>query len=440
MPDAKCRNRYTREPGPQRSDVRDCSQTSACSGAPFRGMAVCPAEPWAKAEWLLQAHAALCEEVSAIRHFLAEGGVASVERFSARLHRQRFAAIQKASNWRPDQSLVHIARTGDIVGCIRSFAAQAEIVALSATARDVQASVESTFAKIYLCGGVSDVDLGLNSAERLELRSGVWEALPDMPNRRTGSAGGVIGGKLYLCGGASELAERSVFCFNPAEPARPWSILTMMSAPRVWHAAAASNGLLYVCGGEGNQKVLSSTLCFNPRASNGKGSWTELRPMLESRSGLAVAAIIGRLIVCGGSSELGAVSPSNSAELVFCTDDSRMALPPMLEARSGHAAAAIGRYVYVCGGRNGDQTLSSMERFQLGGDRWEAMPGMSVPRWLPVAAVAAQKLYVCGGRAETSESEGHTSMEYFDLPNQRWESQSSMPSHRTSAVIGVIFL
>eukprot|EP00450_Noctiluca_scintillans_P015452 CAMPEP_0194524874 /NCGR_PEP_ID=MMETSP0253-20130528/60185_1 /TAXON_ID=2966 /ORGANISM="Noctiluca scintillans" /LENGTH=186 /DNA_ID=CAMNT_0039369545 /DNA_START=57 /DNA_END=614 /DNA_ORIENTATION=+ len=75
---------------------------------------------------------------------------------------------------------------------------------------------------------------------------------------------------------------------------------------------------------------------------------------------------------------------------------SRSLAESMTDARNATMAARPCK-LYVCGGLDGQQCLSSVERFDPADNTWDQMPSMQQWRWDAVAAVIKGDLFICGG-------------------------------------------
>merc|ERR1712083_452200 len=87
-----------------------------------------------------------------------------------------------------------------------------------------------------------------------------------------------------------------------------------------------------------------------------------------------------------------------------------------------------------CGGHNGQNELSSAERFDPVAQDWEALPPLSQRRSGAAVAVVAGLLYVCGGY---DGSEVLSSMERFDPGTGAWEALALMSERRDHAAAAV---
>jgi len=106
----------------------------------------------------------------------------------------------------------------------------------------------------------------------------------------------------------------------------------------------------------------------------------------------------------------------------------------MMQPRSVTAAASVDGRLYVCGGHNGQQELSSAERYDPGAGAWEAMLPLSQRRSGAAVAVAAGRLYVCGGY---DGWEVLSSVERLGPEAAVWEPAPAMSERRDHAAAAV---
>merc|ERR1719499_834213 len=135
--------------------------------------------------------------------------------------------------------------------------------------------------RLYVCGGCEG-HLSLNTAERLNVASGVWETLPNMAERRQGAAAAALSGHLFVCGGNTGQFGSAEF-FDPAKGV--WQRLPNMTERRKGPSGAVVAGSLYVCGGHTGQQPLGSV----ERYDNVARTWEGMPPMAQRRWRAAAA-------------------------------------------------------------------------------------------------------------------------------------------------------
>jgi len=132
----------------------------------------------------------------------------------------------------------------------------------------------------------------------------------------------------------------------------------------------------------------------------------------------------GRLYVCGGTDGQERLS---SAERFNLSNGTWEVLPPMIHRRYGITASVLHGRLYVCGGFNGQEALSSAERFDPGSGTWELLLPMTEKRFGAASGVINGQLYVCGG---SNGQERLCSLERFDPCWGAWEHLTSMTFRR----------
>lgn len=201
---------------------------------------------------------------------------------------------------------------------------------------------------LYVIGGYVDGE-PTAAVWRFSTRTRRWSALPPMRISRGAPAAAVIKGKIYVVGGSSQALGKPV-AVSDLEiydiAARKWSRGPSMRTPRHHHGAAALGGRLIVAGGRGNDDLSLNTVeQFDPSTNR----WTRLAPLPVGVGGLAVVAAAGQIIaIGGGDDEEQWVSPATWA--LGPNDTTWRRLADLNLARHGHGAAAVGPDVYVFGG------------------------------------------------------------------------------------------
>ncbi len=156
----------------------------------------------------------------------------------------------------------------------------------------------------YVLGGLRG-DRSVADVDRLDLESGVWTALPDLPvGPLDHLAAGVIDGVIYVGGGRANGANTNVFHAFDIDT-ETWRELRPMLTARAGAAAAVSGGRLFVFGGEGNPSspvgIFEETEAYDPVADR----WLTLAPMPTPRHGLGAAPLQGRIYLPLGADEEG---------------------------------------------------------------------------------------------------------------------------------------
>ncbi len=123
---------------------------------------------------------------------------------------------------------------------------------------------------------------------------------------------GVVGGKLYAIGGRMDgNYGRNLALNEEYDPATDrWRSRAPMPTPRSGIAAAALGGKIFVFGDESTSGTFNQTESYDPA----KDAWTTWTPMPTARHGLE-AAVVGQSIyvISGGPTPGGSFSSANEA-------------------------------------------------------------------------------------------------------------------------------
>ncbi|CAE7323967.1 RPS8, partial [Symbiodinium microadriaticum] len=224
----------------------------------------------------------------------------------------------------------------------------------------IHAAALAAQGRLYLCGGhgpssQSGQFESLSAVERFDPDREVWEALPELPQRRMAGTAAWLRGAVHIVGGSDgqeALSAMERLVENGFGPC--WQALPPMSQPRFWATSAVLNDSLLVCSGNDGQQALLSTERFDPVAC----VWECLQPMLRRRTGAASAVLAGQLFLVGGHDEHGV---HQTAEFYDSELGKWQEAAPMLQRRSGATATVLARCLLVCGGNDGSQVLNTVE-------------------------------------------------------------------------------
>ncbi len=150
--------------------------------------------------------------------------------------------------------------------------------------------------------------------------------------------------------------------------------------------------------------------------------------MPTARSGLAVAAVNGKIYAIGGTS---GGSPVNVNEEYTSGLDIWTSKAPMPTARSGCAVAVYENKIYVIGGEVGNGYVGNNEVYDPATNTWSTKASMPVPRADFSASVVDGKIYLIGGKVYSSISPyfHETSVnEIYDPATDTWTTAASMPT------------
>ena len=112
--------------------------------------------------------------------------------------------------------------------------------------------------------------------------------------------------------------------------------------------------------------------------------------------------------IAGGSLRLGSLTVfSKQAQLIDISTGIIEELPDMLEARQAHGMSKVRDYVYCCGGYNGDDVLTSCERFSLANKSWaKDVPELKAPRLaMTMLVINYSWVYLFGGCTDVPQDQ-----------------------------------
>ena len=106
--------------------------------------------------------------------------------------------------------------------------------------------------------------------------------------------------------------------------------------------------------------------------------------------------------------------------------------------------AVLDGKLYAVGGYNDDGVLSSVERYDLATNAWEAVAQMARAREDLGVAVLDGKLYAVGGKGEVLSREEDddlvriSTVERYDPATNAWEEVASMGTARVSPSVALL--
>lgn len=171
------------------------------------------------------------------------------------------------------------------------------------------AAVGAHGTKIYLAGGLRSLAPVFQDTvatfSSYDVVNGMWETLPDLPERRDHVGGAIVGSTFYVLGGRAngqENVKDTVFAYDLT--AGTWSTRAPMPTPRGGVAAAVLDGTIYVLGGEGNPAPESLGVYGDNEAYDTESdTWEVLAPMRTPRHGAGAATVGSTIYVPGGGTQ-----------------------------------------------------------------------------------------------------------------------------------------
>jgi kelch-like protein 17 (actinfilin)/kelch-like protein 20 len=250
----------------------------------------------------------------------------------------------------------------------------------------------------FVVGGSDEVDSNLASVERYDASSGAWrEVAPMATARALYGLCKMSDGEHYATGGVS-LNDVTVGIVERYDPCLDtWSAAPPLPRPRSAHCFCAVDDALYVLGGfeedgEGAEITVSSVLKFNSRTQ----TWSEVAPMPGERFNAGVCVLGGDVYIFGGKTD---DSVPTSTSYRFNTETDEWAtLAPMSEVTNYHSVCVLEGLIYVIGGVGSDgNTMSSVHRFDPVANSWSEMTSMFVARAALGSFVLGGNIYAVGG-------------------------------------------
>ena len=282
---------------------------------------------------------------------------------------------------------------------------------------------------LYLFGGFSAYahDGALTSAQALDLATGAWKPIADMPEPRANGYAAAVDGRIYLMGGTQgpELALQ-VLRYDPATD--DYTRLTPMPGPGLSFAGAVVGHTIYVIGGipaNGSRASPTSAVYAYDVTTD---AWKRLADLPYATSNFTATSIGRSIFVMGGSVVKPPLVNQRDAYRGDLADDGSIAwhriadLPDSLTYLT--SGAAKGK-VIVAGGINQDgRPTHAVYSYDPSADRWSrsyplpidassasvSMPVATTeathgPAWVRVSATCRgdQRTMTAMGRAAASE-------------------------------------
>ena len=221
----------------------------------------------------------------------------------------------------------------------------------------------------------------------------------------------IIGQDLYRSGGVDQdiISTNEMSCLNLQT--REFKILSPMLEARFCHSLVAlTDGSLLAAGGSNVVDDSKTVEIYNVQ----NNQWEYTAPMNEVRLLAGSALLDGMVFVAGGFQQ----DFDGDAELVLDTFECYNTktktwanLPSMKRKRYGFQLVAAAGQLYALGGTDGQNSISSCERFCVGTNQWYDLPDMMIRVSNFGAAVVDSKIVLAGGMS---------CVQCFDLCSQTW--------------------
>jgi hypothetical protein len=265
-----------------------------------------------------------------------------------------------------------------------------------------------------------------------------WRTKRPMSAPRFSLAAGVVNNRLYAVGGVPDVCLSEPCDFGPLATVEmydpvasgfggidAWTTKTSMLTPREGVAAAVVNGRIYALGGHTTGGGPVETIeAYDPAAN----SWALKASMSGARSGLAAAVIDNIIYAVGGDAAVGGdpSMPLNTLEAYDSVSNAWTTKTPMLTARSGLAAAAVNGKLYAIGG----DSAGTVEEYDPIADMWITKAPMPNPGGAVAGGAIDGLIYV------VAASNG--AVKVYNPATNAWATLGSMPSARRQFALGVL--
>lgn len=181
--------------------------------------------------------------------------------------------------------------------------------------------------RIFAIGGFDGAKI-VNSAESYDARMRGWMVMEPMPTQRSSPMACAQGGKIWVLGGTSGTRLRSIDVYDPRANRWETAKCEMMDVRSAGQAATCVNHVFALGGTDNEQNIHFSTECLDAD----EGSFTQRKPMQESRMDFA-ATVISDSIMAGGGQNGSVLS---TTEFYRPELDEWQAGPSMMFPRYGH--------------------------------------------------------------------------------------------------------
>jgi hypothetical protein len=226
----------------------------------------------------------------------------------------------------------------------------------------------------YATGGLGIDNVRLASVERYDSCLDTWSAAPSLPRPRFAHCTCAVGDAMYVLGGVIEDEERGEHTMNTVLKfdcrTQTWSEVAPIPAERDNAGACVLGSDIYIIGGRKDDMQVTSTTY---RFSTETNEWATLAPIPEAKSHHSVSAVDGLIYAIGG--EFSMNTSTRSVHRFDPVANLWSAVAPMSVARSTFGSFLLGGNIYAVGGYDGENSLSSMERYSVASDSWSEVDG-----------------------------------------------------------------
>lgn len=202
-----------------------------------------------------------------------------------------------------------------------------------------------------------------------------------------------------------------------------WTSRRALPVARSGLAAAAIGGKLYAVGGSNG---LNANNEYDPASDN----WATKANMPTGRYYLAAGVVGNRLYAIGGS---GGASANEEYDPVSDSWRTRANMPT---GRMELAVAALGGRLYAAGGNQSGTLLKVVEAYDPATDSWSTKAPMSGARGLFALGATGGRLYAAGGMIGAGVYTD--AAEAYDPGSDTWSGRAALPAQSAGMAYGVV--
>lgn len=279
------------------------------------------------------------------------------------------------------------------IGSILSISARAanwESAPSLNTAR-VGASSVAYNGYIYVFGGRTNGNVVLNTVERFDPASGVWDnsTVPNFTYPRYNAAAAVYQGKIYLIAGHynNDVTDK-VEVYDPVQ--NSWQEVNELRREREGLSAVVFNDTLFVLGGQEYAGYYEEEIEWYDVQND---DWEKREDdIVEPRAAAFISVFQDKLYMCGGT-YFGLMANSYIANSAFTWFSG----PQMQTGRSYGGTAKVNDLIYMIGGETGSGVSSLVEVYNPFTLSIDQGPNLPAARSGLTSAVLNDTIYAIGG-------------------------------------------
>jgi len=231
----------------------------------------------------------------------------------------------------------------------------------------------SHFASVWHRSGIYAVStysvMAAGTVEKYDIRLNRWSSVANLPRKLRSVGATVLNDKLYVIGGHDTFTEElsdMVFVLNDENGQDSWSLLdARLLRPRSKHSSITFLDKIWVAGGSFPNSITATTSVeiVDPNI----GVWQEGPCMLARREYCHLLVVLDNLFVVGGDVDEYGNQTIRTIERFDLQSGTWVFVTSLKEDRRGFSACAIGSKIYVFAGT----VLANKDDF-LDSNTWDA--------------------------------------------------------------------